>query len=141
MSYAGDVTVGTCWETLKDESSSQLVDVRTNAEWGFVGVPVLESARKELILVEWQQYPHMQVNITFAEKVVSELEQRGATMDSSVFMLCRSGVRSMAAAEALTAMGYTRVYNVLGGFEGNTDANGHRATTEGWKFERLPWRQ
>ncbi|MDJ0613206.1 MAG: rhodanese-like domain-containing protein [Rhizobiaceae bacterium] len=141
LSYAGDVTVATCWETLREESLSQLVDVRTSAEWSFVGVPVLGSIEKDLILAEWQQYPRMQVNAAFTEMVIAELDKRKVEKSSSIFMLCRSGVRSMAAASALTDAGYERVYNVLGGFEGNTDANGHRATMEGWKFEGLPWRQ
>ncbi len=141
LSYAGDVTVNACWEVLEEDQSSQLVDVRTNVEWVFVGVPVLHSIQKEVVLAEWQQYPQMQVNADFTESVIRELEQRGANKKSPVFMLCRSGVRSMAAASALTNAGFEKVYNVLAGFEGDTDANGHRSTTGGWKFEGLPWRQ
>lgn len=141
MSYAGDVAVLECWRTLQTEPSSQLVDVRTEAEWVFVGVPQLGAVQKDTIFAEWQQYPHMQVNPTFIEKVAAELNKRQVGLDTPVFMLCRSGVRSMAAAEAMTNVGYTRVFNVLGGFEGNTDDKGHRGTKEGWKYEGLPWRQ
>ena len=141
LSYAGDVSVQTCWEKLRKEASAQLVDVRTRVEWIFVGVPVLESLEKQVIFSEWQRFPDMRVNEEFCDQVIAHLARNNADYDSSIFMICRSGVRSMASADALTARGYKYVFNVLGGFEGDTDENGHRATREGWKFEQLPWRQ
>lgn len=141
LSYAGDVSVKTCWEKLRQEASAQLVDVRTSVEWIFVGVPVLASLKKEVIFSEWQRFPDMQLNEGFCDQVAAQLERKKANFDSSIFMICRSGVRSMASADALTARGFKYVFNVLGGFEGDTDENGHRGTKEGWKFEQLPWRQ
>ncbi|MEM7069529.1 MAG: rhodanese-like domain-containing protein [Pseudomonadota bacterium] len=141
MPYAGDKSCTECWETLKADDASQLIDVRTSAEWNFVGFPVLESIGKELILVEWQQYPTMQVNSQFVEQAVAQLESAGAATDADIFMLCRSGVRSIAAAETLTAAGYNNVYNVLCGFEGNPDEVRHRGCQSGWKSDGFPWAQ
>ena len=83
----------------------------------------------------------MLVNSEFATAAAAMLDAAGAGKKSKVFMLCRSGARSIAAAEALTAAGYENVYNVLDGFEGNPDEAGHRATRGGWKYDGLPWMQ
>lgn len=141
MPYAGDISVETCWDRLGNEISSQLVDVRTFAEWTFVGVPALEVVGKKPLFVEWQRYPDMAVNPDFVGQVVSGLDDAGCDHESPVFMLCRSGVRSIAAAEKLTAAGYRAVYNVTAGFEGDTNGDGHRGKLAGWKAADLPWRQ
>lgn len=141
MRYAGDISVDDCWKRLNSDKTSQLVDVRTVPEWNFVGVPVLQSIDKSTLFVEWQRYPDMQVNSDFVGQVIAGLEERGSSAASEVFMLCRSGVRSIAAAEAITAAGYGAVYNVTGGFEGDKDSNGHRGNQNGWKKAGLPWRQ
>jgi rhodanese-related sulfurtransferase len=125
------------WEALQSEAQAQLVDVRTDAEWNFVGVPDLASAGKETALIPWQVYPAMQVNGAFVE----HLRQAGLTPDNHVYFLCRSGARSMAAAQAAQAAGFAHVYNVADGFEGPPDAEGHRGTVAGWKADALPWRQ
>ena len=96
LSYAGDVSVKTCWEKLRQEASAQLVDVRTSVEWIFVGVPVLAPLKKEVIFSEWQRFPDMQLNEGFCDQVAAQLERKKANFDSSIFMICRSGVRSMA---------------------------------------------
>jgi rhodanese-related sulfurtransferase len=72
---------------------------------------------------------------------LDELAAAGVAKDAPVLFLCRSGVRSVAAAEAATAVGYTRAYNILQGFEGNPDGAGHRGAGSGWKVAGLPWRQ
>jgi rhodanese-related sulfurtransferase len=125
------------WETLKQNPDAQLVDVRTDAEWNFVGVPDLAEAGKEAVLIPWQVYPSMQVNSAFGD----QLKQAGFTPQHHIFFLCRSGVRSVAAAKAAQAAGFPHTYNKVDGFEGPADAEGHRGTEAGWKAEGLPWRQ
>lgn len=141
MTYAGDVTVDECWKELQQEESAQLVDVRTVPEWSFVGVPRLDSLNKEAIFVEWQQYPHMGVNPAFVQLVEERLAAAGADKSSKIFMLCRSGVRSISAAQAMTEAGFKNAFNILNGFEGDKDAAGQRASLAGWKFSQLPWSQ
>lgn len=141
MTYAGDVTVEACWDSLQRDTSAQLVDVRTIPEWSFVGVPRLDGINKEAIFVEWQQFPSMQVNPGFVQQVEERLVGMGADKSSPVYLLCRSGVRSISAAQAMTQAGYTNAFNILNGFEGDKDAAGHRASLAGWKFSQLPWSQ
>jgi rhodanese-related sulfurtransferase len=137
MAYAGDVTARQAWEQLSKHSGATLVDVRTPAEWSYVGTPDLSPLGKTLVKVPWQNYPGMALNPRFAD----ELGQAGVAKDDPVFFLCRSGVRSRAAAEAMTALGYTRCYNVADGFEGPHDGERHRGRLAGWKASGLPWTQ
>ena len=125
------------WEALKADASARLVDVRTDAEWNFVGVPDLDAAGKQTVLIPWQVYPAMQRNGTFED----DLKQAGLTPADKLYFICRSGARSMAAAQAAQAAGFPHVFNVADGFEGPPDAHGHRGATAGWKAENLPWRQ
>ena len=125
------------WEALRGESQAHLVDVRTDAEWNFVGVPDLTAAGKRTALIPWQVYPAMQRNAAFE----AQLRQAGFTADDHLYFICRSGVRSLAAAEAARAAGFPNVYNVADGFEGPPDGDGHRGETAGWKADGLPWRQ
>ncbi len=138
MTYAGDVSVKDCWMSLETDPNAQLVDVRTSIEWQNIGVPDLSGITKEVIFVEWQSPPLMQVNPSFVEGVVDRLEKAGVGKDAPVYMLCRSGVRSISAAMALTAHGYSNAYNVLHGFEGDPDATGQRGRLAGWQFDGLP---
>jgi rhodanese-related sulfurtransferase len=125
------------WEALRANENAQLVDVRTDVEWNFVGVPDLNAAHKQTVLIPWQVYPTMQRNGSFED----HLKQAGLTADSHIYFICRSGARSMAAAQAAQAAGFPHVFNVADGFEGPPDAQGHRGATAGWKAEGLPWRQ
>jgi rhodanese-related sulfurtransferase len=125
------------WEALQSDPQAQLVDVRTDAEWNFVGVPDLAPTGKQAALIPWQVYPAMQVNGAFVE----HLQKAGLTPENHVYFLCRSGARSMAAAQAAQAAGFPHVYNVADGFEGPPDGEGHRGTVAGWKADDLPWRQ
>lgn len=125
------------WEALKSNPQAQLVDVRTDAEWNFVGVPDLVEAGKQAVLISWQIYPSMQRNQEF----VDQLKQAGFTPGHHIYFLCRSGQRSMAAAQAAQAEGFPHVYNIADGFEGAPDPDGHRGVMAGWKAEGLPWRQ
>ncbi|MGE9807120.1 MULTISPECIES: rhodanese-like domain-containing protein [unclassified Janibacter] len=136
MTYAGDVTPDEAWQALATDPEAVLVDVRTHAEWSYVGVPDLREAGKVLVTIEWQSYPSGAANEAF----VDQLREAGVAQDAPVYFLCRSGVRSIAAAKAATAAGYAGAHNVLEGFEGDLDDAGHRARS-GWKVAGLPWRQ
>ncbi|AVL99511.1 sulfurtransferase [Gordonia iterans] len=136
MSYAGDLTPREAWAVLSEDPDAVLVDCRTSAEWNFVGVPEVSSLGKRTIYVEWLSFPGGDVNPTF----VPQLRAAGIDDEAQVLFLCRSGQRSIAAAEAATAAGIAKAYNILDGFEGGLDAQGHRGST-GWRAEGLPWRQ
>ncbi len=135
--YKGDMTVQQAWDLLQSDARTVLVDVRTQPEWMFVGVPSLAGIDKNLIRVCWQVFPSMQVNGSFVEEVV----QQGVQSEDTILMLCRSGVRSMSSAAAMTAAGYVNCYNILGGFEGPHDDQRHRGQVNGWKAAGLPWEQ
>ncbi len=136
MSYAGDVTPAEAWEALSDDPAAVLVDVRTAAEWAYVGLPDLRGLDKDVVLVEWQTYPSGAVNGEF----VAQLSAAGVDRPAHVYFICRSGVRSVAAAESATAAGWARAHNVLEGFEGPHDAH-HQRRVSGWKVAGLPWVQ
>ncbi|MCR9212765.1 MAG: rhodanese-like domain-containing protein [Proteobacteria bacterium] len=135
--YAGDITVQEAWEMLEGNPKAVLIDVRTNAEWSYVGLPDLSSIGKRVQPISWVLFPDMSPNMSF----ISEIEACQPEKDAPMIFLCRSGVRSIAAAEAATQAGYTSSYNVLEGFEGNKDSDGHRGTTGGWKVANLKWVQ
>lgn len=125
------------WELLTTNPKAAMVDVRTEAEWNYVGLADLSAAGKQPTLIPWQVYPGMQVNVGFMDQV----RQAGLTPDHHLYFLCRSGVRSLAAAQAAQAAGFPHAYNIADGFEGPPDGEGHRGEVAGWKAERLPWRQ
>ena len=135
--YAGDIPPKQAWDILASDARAVLIDVRTDAEWLYVGLPDLASVGKEPVKIAWQVFPAMKVN----PKFVDEVSAAAPDKDAPLLFLCRSGVRSKSAAIALTAVGYTRAYNVAEGFEGDKDAHAHRATVGGWKVAGLPWKQ
>lgn len=125
------------WDALRTDPDAQVVDVRTDAEWAYVGLPDLTAADKQPVLIAWQLAPSMQVNTGFIE----QMKQAGLTPSHKIYFLCRSGVRSLAAAQAAQAAGFPHAYNITDGFEGPPDEDAHRGTVAGWKAESLPWRQ
>jgi rhodanese-related sulfurtransferase len=136
--YAGDISAEEAWALLKGDPKAQLVDVRTTAEWNFVGRPDLASLGRETHLIEWQTFPTMRPNPAF----VADTERAtGSAKDVPILFLCRSGARSRSAAIAMTSAGYGRAYNIAGGFEGDLDGDAHRGTQNGWKAAGLPWKQ
>jgi rhodanese-related sulfurtransferase len=135
MTYAGDLTPSEAYDLVRDNPDAVLVDVRTTAEWAQIGIPDLSEIGKEVALIEWQQFPTGSINPDFAAEL-QEVAHHGAP----VLMICRSGVRSIAAAEAATRAGIGPAYNVLEGFEGGVDAFGRRGSS-GWRAAGLPWRQ
>lgn len=136
--YAGDASVTEAWAALQSDPRAQLVDVRTTAEWSFVGLPDLSSLGRRVHCIEWVRFPAMAPNPNFIAEVRAAL---GSEQDIAVYLLCRSGARSRAAAIALTAQGYTNSFNIAGGFEGDLDPEYHRGTNNGWKAAGLPWVQ
>ncbi|NKC30865.1 rhodanese-like domain-containing protein [Falsiroseomonas selenitidurans] len=132
-----DVSPRAAWQALAEDPDAMLVDVRTDAEWNFVGLPDLGGIGKQVALIPWQVYPSMQVNGGFVE----QLHRAGASPLSKLYFICRSGARSLAAGQAAQQAGFPHAFNVADGFEGPVDAEGHRGVMAGWKADGLPWRQ
>jgi rhodanese-related sulfurtransferase len=132
VGYAGDLTPREAFDLVQDDPDAVLVDVRTEAEWRFVGVP--SGLEREPVLVSWLPVD--------PGRFLGELAEAGIVpgTDRKVVFLCRSGQRSVAAAETATAAGMAASYNVLEGFEGPLDGEGHRGGS-GWRAAGLPWRQ
>jgi rhodanese-related sulfurtransferase len=129
LPYAGAVTPKEAW-ALHQAGAAKFIDVRTAAEWEYVGrVPRTQ-------LVEWRRFGEKQPNARFLEEL-----DAAAPRDTPVMFLCRSAARSHNAAAAATQAGYETALNILEGFEGDLDADGHRGTKGGWRFHGLPWIQ
>jgi len=136
--YAGDITPQEAWDILTSNPEARLVDVRTDAEWRFVGIPDTADTGNETLFIEWVNYPEGERNYQF----VTQLKEHGIEpgTDAPVIFLCRSGQRSIGAAVAATDAGIGPSYNILEGFEGATNEAGHRGW-QGWRAAGLPWRQ
>ena len=135
--YAGDILPTNAWNILRDDPDASLIDVRTDAEFSYVGVPDLSSISKEPLFVSWKLFPTMEINRAFAEHLL----QHELDRDTQLLFICRSGVRSKSAAQEMTAKGFTRCFNISEGFEGDADRSKHRGTIDGWKVAGLPWIQ
>ncbi len=134
-SFNGDVSPQEAWQGLAETPAAILVDVRTSAEWTFVGGTDLASLGKSVFKIDWQRFPDMDRNESFVEDVrAAEI-----TEDQPIYLICRSGVRSKAAAIELAEHGFT-TYNIADGFEGQLSPNGHRGVG-GWRAVGLPWKQ
>ena len=126
--YAGDIVPQQAWQWMQS-GDAVLVDVRTDAERAWVGfVP-------DAPAVAWKQWPGMATNVNFDAELQAAVPQ-----GKKVTLLCRSGVRSVAAAKRATELGL-QAYNILEGFEGDPDSNAQRGHQGGWRFHGLPWRQ
>jgi rhodanese-related sulfurtransferase len=136
-----DVPVLETWRRLEGDPKSVLVDVRTRAEWAFVGVPDLSKLNRDVMLIEWQTFPDSRTAPDFIERLNSALTAKGVGKDTAIFFICRSGGRSRMAAEAMAQAGYYNCKNVMEGFEGPLDAAQHRSQIAGWKFAGLDWVQ
>ncbi len=135
--FAGDVSPVDAWSALTSNESTQLVDVRTQAEWSFAGVPSLDSLGKNVKTISWKFYPNFDLNPRFVEQLEAAVPDKTAPL----YFLCKTGGRSTDAAIAATAAGYTQCYNIEGGFEGDINNNYQRGQVNGWKASRLPWQQ
>jgi rhodanese-related sulfurtransferase len=139
--YAGDVRAVDVWRDLEAIAEACLIDVRTAAEWAFVGVPSLSAIGKAPLLVAWNEFPSGAQLPDFAGRLQAALAAAGIGADAPLYFLCRSGARSRSAAIVATAAGHPRAYNIEHGFEGALDADRHRAAPGSWKAEGLPWVQ
>lgn len=127
--YAGDVSPQLAWAWVQ-AGEALLVDVRSDAERAWVGfVPGAQP-------LAWKQWPGMVPNPDFDTGI-----QALAAQGQKLVLLCRSGVRSIAAAQRATELGVAQAYNILEGFEGDPDAQAHRGQLGGWRFRGLPWQQ
>ncbi|MFO1436593.1 MAG: rhodanese-like domain-containing protein [Gammaproteobacteria bacterium] len=122
---------------LSAQPRALLLDVRSRMEFEYVGHP------RDASHIAWKEPPQWQVNQNFVAEVRALLAARGETAPESVplYLICRSGARSLAAAEELARHGFIELYNIEEGFEGERDQHGHRSTIGGWRFRGLPWEQ
>ena len=127
------------WEVLQENPHAALLDVRTKMEYEYVGHP------PHAIHIAWVDLPDWNVDPNFASRVqdilVARLPSGQAPEALPILAFCRSGKRSLAAAEELIRQGFTNVYNIEHGFEGDRDNENHRSTVNGWRYENLPWEQ
>ncbi len=129
LAYCGALTPTEAYEVWQLAPGAKLVDVRTRAEWDWVGrIP-------GAIEIEWITYPGNQTNNDFLAQL-----KRQVDCEALVLFICRSGVRSQKAAQLAIEAGYTECYNVLEGFEGDIDASGQRGKIGGWRKAGLPWK-
>ncbi len=130
LPYDGALTPAEAYRLWQLAPGARMVDVRTAAEWNWVGrVP-------DAVEIEWQSWPGGQPNPAFLAQLRAQVDP-----EALVMFLCRSGVRSDYAARLAKEAGYTSCYNVLEGFEGDRDANGQRNHVGGWRHAGLPWHQ
>lgn len=130
LPYDGALTPAEAYQVLNEAPNAKLVDVRTRAEWDWVGrIP-------GAVEIELLTYPGSRPNPSFLPELEKKVEK-----ESLVMFICRSGARSHNAAMLARQSGYAQCYNVVEGFEGDKDAAGHRNTKGGWRAAGLPWLQ
>src|SRR5262249_23933031 len=122
---------------------SQLVDVRTRAEWTYDGLPDLGPIGKRAVLVEWQTFPDQAVDARFVERLAGGLKALGVQLDDDLYFILRSASRGRAAGErtAVPEAANRSGENVACGLEGRLDDVRNRGTQSGWKATGLPWQQ
>lgn len=130
LPYEGALLPAEAYQLVTQAANAKLVDVRTQAEWEYVGT-IPGSTQVELLT-----YPGSKPNPSFMDELKTKVDK-----EAIVMFICRSGARSHNAAMLATQAGYLDCYNVLQGFEGDKDANGHRNTVGGWRAAGLPWKQ
>jgi len=132
LNYAGALLPGEAFELLQLDPSARLVDVRTRAELDWVGRPLVGDG--QYVHIEWTRYPGGVPNAEFVEQL-----KAAAQPGTPLLFLCRSAARSKLAAVAAAQAGFTKAFDLLEGFEGGKDGEGHRKTVEGWCYRNLPW--
>ncbi|MBP0596598.1 rhodanese-like domain-containing protein [Herbaspirillum sp. LeCh32-8] len=130
--YRGAVTPQEAFDLIRENPAIKLVDVRTKAERDWVGMVLIPP--EQHLFVQWNLYPEGKPNPQFLAQL-----KEAAGPDDVLLFLCRSGVRSKHAAKLATENGYAHCFDIVEGFEGNKDAEGHRKTVEGWCKAGLPW--
>jgi len=133
-----EITPPEAWDILQSDHKASLLDVRSSMEFEYVGHSI------NALNIPWVEPPDWKIDPDFVEKVRESLQKlhNDEPLDElPVLAICRSGKRSLAAAEALVAAGFKQVFNVSEGFEGDRDTKDHRSTINGWRFHNLPWAQ
>ena len=120
------------YDALVGNPNSVLIDVRTETEWRSIGVPAMQDANPNVHFISWQFAPDMRVNESFLE----DMKAAGIGKNAPIYFLCRSGVRSRAAATLAAAAGYGPCFNIAEGFEGVAGPDGNRHG--GWQGNKLP---
>lgn len=144
------LTPAQAYDTMRNAGDkTTFLDVRTRAEVNFLGTPTVVDANVPYMkLNEWYAWNEkknnfkMEVNSDFADDVASKVAQKGLSKNDPIILICRSGSRSSKAADLLTKLGYTKVYSVFEGFEGDKAKNGDKKgqrVVNGWKNSDLPW--
>ena len=136
MSYKRNLLPKMAVERLQSNSQALFVDVRSKAEYKYVGFP------ENSILIPWIDDPDWEPNPeAFSEAVMQELDGRENLSDTEIILICRSGFRSNEALKCLENKGFTQVSHVASGFEGDLDENDHRGNLNGWRHDGMPWSQ
>lgn len=131
MSSVKSLTPPNAWNAFREQSGAVLLDVRDPLEFSYVGHPC------GAINIPWKWAPDWKPNSDFVNRV----RQIAPNADTPIFLLCRSGQRSLDAANALAAEGYSDLTNIEQGFEGPLDEQKHRSSVGGWRYHGLPWEQ
>ena len=136
MSYKRNLLPKMAVERLQSNSQALFVDVRSKAEYKYVGFP------ENSILIPWIDDPDWKPNPeAFSDLVMQELDGRENLLNTEIILICRSGFRSNEALKCLENKGFTQVSHVASGFEGDLDENDHRGNLNGWRHDGMPWSQ
>ena len=136
MSYKRNLLPKMAVERLQSNSQALFVDVRSKAEYKYVGFP------ENSILIPWIDDPDWQPNPEmFSDLVIQELDGRENLLNTEIILICRSGFRSNEALKCLENKGFIQVSHVASGFEGDLDENDHRGNLNGWRHDGMPWSQ
>ena len=136
MSYKRNLLPKMAVERLQNNQQALFVDVRSKAEFKYVGYP------ENSILIPWIDDPDWEPNPeAFSDAVMQELDGRENLSDTEIILICRSGFRSNEALKCLENKGFTQVSHVASGFEGDLDENDHRGNLNGWRHDGMPWSQ
>ena len=136
MSYKRNLLPKMAVEKLQDNPQALFVDVRSKAEYKYVGFP------ENSILIPWIDDPDWEPNPeAFSDSVMQELDGRENLLNTEIILICRSGYRSNEALKCLENKGFTQVSHVASGFEGDLDENDHRGNLNGWRHDGMPWSQ
>ena len=136
MSYKRNLLPKMAVERLQSNSQALFVDVRSKAEYKYVGFP------ENSILIPWIDDPDWEPNPeVFSDLVMQELDGRENLLNTEIILICRSGFRSNEALKCLENKGFTQVAHVASGFEGDLDENDHRGNLNGWRHDGMPWSQ
>ena len=136
MSYKRNLLPKMAVERLQNNPQALFVDVRSKAEYKYVGYP------ENSILIPWIDNPDWEPNPeVFSDLVMQELDGRENLLNTEIILICRSGFRSNEALKCLENKGFTQVSHVASGFEGDLDENDHRGNLNGWRHDGMPWSQ